>query len=413
MNENAGIIKSVLDTDLYKLTMQFAIIKTFPNAEVECEFTDRSGTIYPDGFDYELRKEIDNMRGLRLTRDEKGFMTEKSGSYLDKPYFDFLEGFRYDPSEVGVILKEGLLSIKFRGYWYRTVLWEVQVMAMISELYFKLTGQKPIDRNERQKNNVKKGMTFHANNMVLSEFGTRRRFSYQIQDEVVGDLKSCFGSSTFLKGTSNVHFAMKHGLNPHGTHAHEWFMFMAAQYGFKMANYMGLKLWSDVYHGNLGIALTDTLTTDIFFKSFDMQFSKLFDGVRHDSSDPFVFTDKTVNHYTKLGIPPSTKTIVFSDSLNTDLCLEISKYCNKSGINRSFGVGTHLTNDVGVKPLNIVIKLSSAKVLGEWVPTIKLSDNIGKNTGDKRMVALCKDMLNIKSETSPSLETLISNPTHH
>jgi nicotinate phosphoribosyltransferase len=249
---------------------------------------------------------------------------------------------------------------------------------------------------EREKNNIEKGKTFQMNNMVLSEFGTRRRFSLANQDEVIGDLKSCFDSRTFLKGTSNVHLAMKHNLNPHGTHAHEWFMFMAAQYGFKMANYMALKHWSDVFQGNLGIALTDTLTTDIFFKSFDMKFAKLFDGVRHDSSDPFIFTDKAVAHYNKLGINPATKSIVFSDSLNTNLCVDIHEYCRTSGIGHSFGVGTHLTNDVGVKPLNIVIKLSAANILGEWIPTIKLSDNQGKHTGDVRMIDLCKEMLNIK-----------------
>ena len=394
---NTGIIKSILDTDLYKLTMQFAIMKTFPNAEVEYTFTNRNKTPFPDGFDYELRKEIDLMRNLALTSEEKRFLQEKCGHYLDRPYLDFLSGYRYDPSEVGVVLKDGELNVKIRGFWYRTVLWEVPLMALISELFFKMTGQEPISRKEREKNNVEKGKTFQMNNMILSEFGTRRRYSYEIQDEVVSDLKACYGSDKFLKGTSNVHLAMKHGLNPHGTHAHEWFMFMGAQYGFKMSNYMALKHWSDVFQGELGIALTDTLTTDIFFKSFDTKFAKLFDGVRHDSADPFVFADKAIKNYVDLGIDPTTKTIVFSDSLNTDLCVEIHKYCNNS-IKHSFGVGTHLTNDVGVKPLNMVIKLTSAKVLGEWIPTVKLSDNPGKHTGDKRTIELCKEILNIKEE---------------
>lgn len=390
-----SIIKSIVDTDLYKLTMQFAIMKTFPNAEVEYTFVNRGKTEFPDGFDYELRKEIDSMRNLFLTKEEKRFLQEKCGHYLDRPYLDFLEGYRYDPSEVGVVLKDGDLSIKIRGFWYRTVLWEVPLMALVSELYFKMTGQQAIERKKRQINNVEKGKVFQMNNMILSEFGTRRRYSYEVQDEVVEDLKSCYGSSAFLKGTSNVHLAMKHGLNPHGTHAHEWFMYMGAQYGFKMSNYMALKHWSDVFQGELGIALTDTLTTDVFFKSFDTKFAKLFDGVRHDSYDPFIFTDKAITRYRELGIDPSTKTIVFSDSLNTDLCVEIHKYCGNN-IKHSFGVGTHLTNDVGVKPLNIVIKMTSAKILGEWIPTVKLSDNPSKHTGDERMISLCKNMLNIK-----------------
>lgn len=389
------IINSILDTDLYKLSMQFAIMKTFPDAEVEYTFTNRNNTPFPDGFDYELRKEIDSMRNLALTQEEKKFLQEKCGHYLDRPYLDFLYGYRYDPSEVGVVLKDGELSIKIRGFWYRTVLWEVPLMATISELFFKMTGQKPTDKYSREKNNIQKGQAFQMNNMILSEFGTRRRFSYEIQDEVVSDLKSCYGSNKFLKGTSNVHLAMKHGLNPHGTHAHEWFMFMGAQYGFKMSNTMGLKHWSDVFQGELGIALSDTLTTDVFFKSFDTKFAKLFDGIRHDSSDPFEFTDKGVNHYKKLGIDPTLKQIVFSDSLNTNLCIEIHNHC-KGKIKDSFGVGTHLTNDVGVKPLNMVIKLTSAKILGEWVPTVKLSDNPGKHTGDKKTIELCKEILNIK-----------------
>lgn len=394
------IINSILDTDLYKLSMQFAIMKTFPDAEVEYTFTNRNNTPFPDGFDYELRKEIDSMRNLALTQEEKKFLQEKCGHYLDRPYLDFLYGYRYDPSEVGVVLKDGELSIKIRGFWYRTVLWEVPLMATISELFFKMTGQEPTNRASREKNNIQKGQAFQTNNLILSEFGTRRRYSYEIQDEVVSDLKSCYGSDKFLKGTSNVHLAMKHGLNPHGTHAHEWFMFMGAQYGFKMSNTMGLKHWSDVFHGELGIALSDTLTTDVFFKSFDTKFAKLFDGVRHDSSDPFEFADKTVNHYKKLGIDPNLKQIVFSDSLNTNLCIEIHNHC-KGKIRDSFGVGTHLTNDVGVKPLNMVIKLTSAKILGEWVPTVKLSDNPGKHTGDKKTIELCKEILNIKEvETS-------------
>jgi nicotinate phosphoribosyltransferase len=389
------IINSILDTDLYKISMMHAIVETFPDAEVEYTFTNRNNTPFPDGFDYELRKEIDSMRNLALTQDEKKFLQEKCGHYLNRPFLDLLSGYRYDPSEVGVVLKDGELSIKIRGFWYRTVLWEVPLMALISELFFNMTGQEPTSRATREKNNIQKGLAFQTNNLILSEFGTRRRYSYEIQDEVVSDLKSCYGSNKFLKGTSNVHLAMKHGLNPHGTHAHEWFMFMGAQYGFKMSNTMGLKHWSDVFHGELGIALSDTLTTDVFFKSFDTKYAKLFDGVRHDSSDPFEFADKTVNHYKKLGIDPNLKQIVFSDSLNTNLCIEIHNHC-KGKIKSSFGVGTHLTNDVGVKPLNMVIKLTSAKILGEWVPTVKLSDNPGKHTGDKKTIELCKQILNIK-----------------
>jgi nicotinate phosphoribosyltransferase len=384
-----AIINSIVDNDLYKITMQFAIIKTFPNSEVEYTFVNRGKTQFPDGFDYELRKEIDSMRNLVLTQEEKKFLQEKCGNYLDRPYLDFLEGYRYDPSEVGVILKDGELNIKIRGFWYRTVLWEVPLMALISELYFKMTGQEPVERRERQQNNIEKGKSFHMNSMILSEFGTRRRYSYQIQDEVVSDLKSCYGSKDFLKGTSNIHFAMKYGLSPHGTHAHEWVSAIAAIKGYSHANKHMMECWSNVYNGRLGIALTDTFGVNSFLRDFDIKFSKLFDGVRHDSGDPIEFADKIINHYNSLGINPNSKTIIFSDGLDLETCLEIYKHC-KGKIGCSFGVGTNLTNDVGVKPLNMVIKLT--KINGMNV--IKLSENENKHTGDSETIEIVKKMIN-------------------
>lgn len=383
------IINSIVDNDLYKITMQFAIIKKFPNSEVEYTFVNRGKTQFPDGFDYGLRKEIDLMRNLALTQEEKKFLQEKCGHYLDRPYLDFLEGYRYDPSEVGVVLKDGELNIKIRGFWYRTVLWEVPLMALISELYFKMTGQEPIERRKRQQNNIEKGKSFQMNNMILSEFGTRRRYSYQVQDEVVSDLKSCYDSNTFLKGTSNIHFAMKYGLNPHGTHAHEWVSGIAAIKGYSHANKHMMECWSNVYNGSLGIALTDTFGVNSFLRDFDIKFSKLFDGVRHDSGNPIEFADKIINHYNSLGINPNSKTIIFSDGLDLETCLEIYKHC-KGKIGCSFGVGTNLTNDVGVKPLNMVIKLT--KINGMNV--IKLSENENKHTGDSETIEIVKKMIN-------------------
>lgn len=383
------IINSIVDNDLYKITMQFAIIKKFPNSEVEYTFVNRGKTQFPDGFDYELRKEIDLMRNLALTQEEKKFLQEKCGHYLDRPYLDFLEGYRYDPSEVGVVLKDGELNIKIRGFWYRTVLWEVPLMALISELYFKMTGQEPVERRKRQQNNIEKGKSFQMNNMILSEFGTRRRYSYQVQDEVVSDLKSCYDSNTFLKGTSNIHFAMKYALNPHGTHAHEWVSGIAAIKGYSHANKHMMECWSSVYNGSLGIALTDTFGVNSFLRDFDIKFSKLFDGVRHDSGNPIEFADKIINHYNSLGINPNSKTIIFSDGLDLETCLEIYKHC-KGKIGCSFGVGTNLTNDVGVKPLNMVIKLT--KINGMNV--IKLSENENKHTGDSETIEIVKKMIN-------------------
>jgi len=188
---------------------------------------------------------------------------------------------------------------------------------------------------------------------------------------------------------------MINGVKPIGTHAHEWFMFHAAKYGFKVANSLGLEHWVDVYRGDLGIALSDTYTTEAFYKQFDKKFAKLFDGVRHDSADPIEFAEQTISHYKKLGIDPLSKTIIFSDALNYDKVARIENHC-RGKIGMSFGIGTNLTNDVGLKPMNIVIKMTEAfPEDDEWIPVVKLSDEKGKYTGDEKMIHLAKTILNI------------------
>ena len=281
-------------------------------------------------------------------------------------------------------------------------------MALICELYYEMTGEDIYDRKEREHNNIEKGKKFHSNGMKVADFGTRRRYSYDNQLEVVKDLMTCFDNGNpFLVGTSNVHIAMETGLTPIGTHAHEWFMFHAVEYGYTKANYRALENWVKVYQGDLGIALSDTFTTEAFFRCFDKKMAKLFDGVRHDSGDAFEFADKVVAHYINLGIDPSTKTIVFSDGLNTDLAVQIHKYCRTigitphlasrpNGVGNSYGIGTHLTNDLGIDSLNIVIKIVQVKVGDIWIDTVKLSDIPEKNTGTKEEIQLCKDTLRIK-----------------
>jgi nicotinate phosphoribosyltransferase len=172
-------------------------------------------------------------------------------------------------------------------------------------------------------------------------------------------------------------------------------MFHAAKYGFKMANSMGLEHWVQVYRGDLGIALSDTYTTDVFFKQFDKMFAKLFDGVRHDSGDPLQFADKVIQHYQRLGIDPVSKTIIFSDALNYDKVARIAEHC-KGRIGISFGIGTNLTNDFGPVPMNIVIKMSEALPQDdEWTEVVKLSDEHGKYTGTEHMINLAKTILHI------------------
>jgi nicotinate phosphoribosyltransferase len=388
------IINDILDNDLYKLTMQQAVVKKFPRAKVKYAFINRGKTQFPEGFAEELRSQIKMMENLALTKEEKSWLNKKC-YYLDPTYLDFLYGYRYDSSEIGIIQDKGGLRITITGYWHRTILWEVPLMALISELYFLMAGEHPWQENVRYENNNQKKQLFRLNGMHFACFSTRRRFSYQIQDEFVEQMKGGVGNSNFV-GTSNVHLAHKYNITPIGTHAHEWFMFHAAKYGYKMANSLAMENWTDVFRGDLGIALSDTFTTEVFFNAFDKKFAKLYDGVRHDSGDPIEFAQKVINHYEKLGIDPKAKAIVFSDSLNPEKAVEIKDFC-RGKIKCSFGIGTNFSNDVGVTPLNMVVKMISAKPEGEdWHPCIKLSDAEGKHTGDKKEIEIAKYVLNIK-----------------
>ena len=391
------IINSILDTDLYKLTMQMAVIKKFPRARVKYDFINRGGTEFPEGFAERLRQEVKNMESLYLQPMERKWLAEKC-YFLDPTYLDFLNGYQYDSSEVGIIQKGGDLQVSIEGYWYRTILWEVPLMALISELYFLMTG-KAMDVMEGKTDirpTAEKAQLFRMNGVHYADFGTRRRFSYDNHRRVVSEFKNWVLHNENFVGTSNVHFAHQFDLTPIGTHAHEWFMFHAAKYGYKMANKLAMENWSDVFRGDLGIALSDTFTTEAFFDAFDTKFAKLYDGVRHDSGDPLEFTDKVIAHYQKLRIDPKSKVIIFSDGLDPERAVEIKDYC-RGKIKCSFGIGTNFSNDVGVKPLNIVIKITHAKAEGrDWVPTIKLSDSKGKHTGDEKEIETAKYVLGIR-----------------
>ena len=382
------IIRDLLDNDLYKFTTMNAIQKKFPNAEVLYKFINRGKTDFPNGFAEELRKEVDGMSDLVLTTEGEAFLRKKC-YYFDSVFVDLLKGYRFNPNEVIIKQNGGDLEVEIVGLWYRTVLWEVPLMAIISELYFKLTNQKA---NDFQATAIAKAKEFKAIGAEISEFGTRRRFSFEVQNRVVEILKEQMGR--YLNGTSNVLLAMKHDLTPIGTHPHEWFMYHGAHYGYRMANAIGLENWVDVYQGSLGIALTDTFTTDNFFQSFKPKYAKLFDGVRWDSGDALLFTDKTLQHYEKSRVDAKSKTIVYSDGLDLEKVKEIKKYVNER-IHDVYGIGTYLSNDTGVKPLNMVIKLFTAKPEGysKHIPTVKLSDVSGKHTGEQEEVELCERIL--------------------
>ena len=389
-----GIISSILDTDLYKFTTSYAYSKLFPRAYGEFEFVDRNNDDYPEGFDRLLKKELEQMANLSLTSGEEVFI-RKQMPYLPPIYIDFLKGFRFDPSELDIRLEESKLKIKASGLLYRVTLWETPILATISELWFRESGQHP-DVKYMEKAAIDKAIRMKEQGITFSLFGMRRRFSFDVEDRVTELLKQHAGESLF--GTSNVYMAYKHNLNVSGTHPHEWVQFHGSIYGYKMANYMSMEDWINVYDGDLGTVLTDTYTTDVFLRNFSKKHAALFTSLRHDSGDPFLFADKVIQRYEELRVNPKMKYLVFSDSLNVDKAIEIKDYCGDR-IGVTFGIGTNLTNDVSVetRSMNIVMKLFRCKMTAKepWQECVKLSDVEGKHTGSEREIALVKETLGL------------------
>ena len=391
------IIKSILDTDLYKFTTSYAYSKLFPRAFGEFEFVDRSNDNYPEGFDKLLKDELYRMSELSLTFDEEKFV-RLNMPYLPPTYIDFLKGYRFDPSELEIDMNKGKLHIKASGLLYRVTLWETPILATISELFFRVTGKFP-DNEYMENAAIEKAVKMKEHGITFSLFGMRRRFSFDVEDRVTELLKKHAGES--LYGTSNVYMAYKHNLGVSGTHPHEWVQFHGSIYGYKMANYMSMEDWINVYDGDLGTVLTDTYTTDVFLRNFSKKHASLFTSLRHDSGDPLVFVDKVIKRYEELRLDSKLKYLVFSDSLNVDKVLQIKDYCGDR-IGATFGIGTNLTNDVGynIRSMNIVMKLFRCKMTAkeEWQECVKLSDVEGKHTGSEREIALVKETLGLTAD---------------
>ena len=374
------IITSMLDDDLYKFTTQMAILELFPDAIAKYTFINRGEQRFNEAFLNLLKYQIwTQLPTLSLTTDEKRWFSSKC-PYLKRWYFDYLYNYRYNPSQVSVSLtSDNNLKIDIDGNWGETVLWEVKLMALVSELYFK-TIQKEWNMKGQSSAARLKADMLTTNGCKFSDFGTRRRRNRETQDLVVGEMKNYSG----LVGTSNVDLAKKYALSPIGTAPHEFTMAHQALEGIRNCNYYAMQNWVRVYSANLGIVLTDTVTLDQFLKNFNMRFSKLFDGTRCDSGSEFIYVDKLVKHYKNLKIDPMTKVIVFSNALNCEKAIEIKKYCNDK-IKCSFGIGTYFSNSFlnisSTQPspaLNMVIKLWSIN----GVPVVKLSDDKGKVMGD-------------------------------
>ena len=360
----------------------------FPNAECTFTFKDRNNIKRSEEFLNAFKNKIRQYELVHLTDEEYNWLTTNDSiSFIPPHYWEWLMSFRFDMDKMNIYLDEdGVLCVDVTDKCYKASLYEIPVLFSIPEVN---NAGKPIDWERTMYKLKEKVEIANKEGMLFSEFGTRRRFSYDVQDKIIGYLKD---NAKTCVGTSNVHFAMKYNMRPCGTHPHEWFMFHGAQFGYKNANYFALENWVNVYDGDLGIALSDTYTSDVFFRNFSLKHAKLFDGVRQDSGDEYEFIDKTINFYINKGINYYNKTIVFSNALDFPKAVKMLKYCQEKGINASFGIGTNLTCDVyapdGTKydAENIVMKMSRCRMTPNqpWYITIKISDDIGKHMGDNK-----------------------------
>lgn len=383
------IINHITDDDLYKFTMCCAVIDNYPRTQVRYRFIDRNNTVYPKGFADELRHQIKLLENLVISDEEVAFMRRRC-YFIPDWFYTFLKGFRYDSNWVKVDQdEEGHLSVEFEGNWSDTIMLEVKVLAIISELFYILTGQSDtFDYDAYFKKSYTKAERLISAGCSFSDFGTRRRASFKAQETVVHAMSECSrktnGAGRFV-GTSNVYLAMKYDLMPIGTMAHELISAIAGMYGPQMANHLAMKAWANTYRGALGTFLYDTYGWQIFSLNFSEDYANMFKGLRVDSGDNHEQLDLIVDKYRSLNIDPATKQVVFSNGLNTDEAIELQHYAEGKCI-PSFGIGTHFTNDFsGVKPMNIVIKLLAVKITESWpffCDTCKLSEDKGKYSGD-------------------------------
>ncbi len=405
-DKTKAIIPSLLWTDLYKLTMGNGVFQYFDQTGAKYEFINRGRTQFPEKFGHKLRDEVEKMSELTLTTPQERYLRENC-LYLDSNYVDWFKAYQFDPREVNIRQVGGDLSIDIEGPWKRTIYWEVPLMTTISQLYFEETNQQPDPAYlERARN---KAIRLREAQAYLFEFGTRRAFSTKVHENVLDEfIKHAVPveQGGVLLGTSNVHLAHEKGINAGGTYAHEWVMFMAAKFGVDLANERAMEYWADLYLGRnpdrptaypkLATSLTDTYTTDFFLKKLTYDLAQFYRTYRPDSGNPFVEGTKVLDRIVELGFDPKTKGDVFADALDTDKAIALNQHFSPLTI-PTFGMGTDITNDVGVKPLNMVIKAFSFNINGTDIPVCKLSDDRGKESGDPRAIAQAKRIVGLSA----------------
>ena len=372
------IITSLLDTDLYKFTMMQAVLHQFPGAQVAYKFKCRNPGVQLAPYVDEIRAEIKALCQLQFNEDELAYM--RGMRFIKSDFVDFLGLFKLNEKYITIDAKpSGEIDIHIKGPWLHTILFEIPVLAIVNEVYFRNTQPAP-DFKEGRRRLTEKILQLNdagLKDLKIADYGTRRRFSKAWHHEVLTTLLQGLGTlpQGRFTGTSNVLFASSLGVTPLGTMAHEYLQAcQALGPRLRDSQVYGFETWAREYRGDLGIALSDVYGIEAFLRDFDMYFCKLFDGARHDSGDPFTWGERMIEHYKNNRVDPLTKTLIFSDGLTVPSTIDLfQRFAGRCQL--AFGIGTNLTNDLGYEPLQIVIKMVECN--GQ--PVAKLSDTPSKN----------------------------------
>ena len=388
------IVSSLLDTDLYKFSMMQVVLHQYPGAHAEYRFKCRNPGVNLVPYIDEIREELHALCTLRFTEDELDYL--RQWRFIKSDFVDFLGLFQLNAKYVDIAPSpedNGEIEIRIVGPWLHTILYEVPLLAIVNEVYFRNNAPNMDFTEGRRRLQAKIAMLRDTPGYAecrIADYGTRRRFSREWQKEVVSALHEGLGAQ--LTGTSNVWLAREVGLRPLGTLAHEYLQaHQALGPRLRDSQIAALEAWAKEYRGDLGIALSDVYGLTAFLRDFDMYFCKLFDGTRHDSGDPFAWGERVLAHYEANRVDPRGKVLVFSDGLDIPKVMKLYEHFH-GRCQLAFGVGTNLTNDVGPTPLNIVIKM----VRCNGQPVAKLSDSPGKNMcDDKAYIAYLRQVFEI------------------
>jgi nicotinate phosphoribosyltransferase len=398
------IITSLLDTDLYKFTMMQVVLHQFPGAQVEYKFKCRNPGVNLAPYAAEIREEIRSLCQLHFSDAELGYL--RGMRFIKSDFVDFLGLFRLNDKYITITPQpNGELDISVQGPWLHTILFEIPVLAIVNEVYFRNTQKMPRLQDGRKRLDAKIDL-LHADGLAelkIADYGTRRRFSKAWHEEVLRVLSAKLGTDPAripagqFAGTSNVLFAMKLGLTPLGTMAHEYLQ-AAQAIGPRLrdSQIFAFESWAREYRGDLGIALSDVYGMSAFLRDFDMYFCKLFDGARHDSGDPFDWGERIIAHYAAKRVDPKTKILIFSDGLTVPRTIELyQRFRGRCML--AFGIGTNLTNDLGDAPDHVPLQIVMKLVKCNGQPVAKLSDTPSKNMcEDEKYLAYLRQVFDIE-----------------